>query len=286
MYLSTTAVVQGFKEGMAEQGFASSNSIKYFIDSPISMQDIDGVLEDVLESEVDLIFSMTTPFTKKVVKAVAGTKIPVVFGPVYSPQKSGIVQSLRQPGGNVTGVRVRGSTGKALEWFKKVNPAIEKVYVPFQPSNNASLRGVEDLKEIARKINIEVMPEAYEEMAELNQKLAFMPEDVDGIFLISSNLYHDYINRLGEVGFARKIPVISSTHQSHGGGVMLSYGKENFLLGKQVSRMAGKILKGISPADLPVETADFFLKIDLSVARKIEMTIPDHILQRANIIVR
>jgi putative ABC transport system substrate-binding protein len=60
----------------------------------------------------------------------------------------------------------------------------------------------------------------------------------------------------------------------------------NLLIERQTARMVDQIFKGARPADLPVETTEFYLAINLKVAKKISLTIPDDILRHAHIIVR
>jgi putative ABC transport system substrate-binding protein len=66
----------------------------------------------------------------------------------------------------------------------------------------------------------------------------------------------------------------------------MSYGPGFFQLGEQVARLADKILQGTAPADLPVETADFFLSINLQTAQAIGLDISDDVLQQADTIIR
>ena len=66
----------------------------------------------------------------------------------------------------------------------------------------------------------------------------------------------------------------------------MSYGPNFFQIGKQVARLADKALQGTPPADLPVETADFFLSINLQTAEAIGLDIPNEVLKQADAIIR
>ena len=80
-------------------------------------------------------------------------------------------------------------------------------------------------------------------------------------------------------------PVISPSSQ-HNKGVMLTYGVSKNMIGKQASRMTDKLLKGISPSVIPIETAEFFIGLNVKTAKKIGVSIPTHILNQAEFIVR
>ena len=84
----------------------------------------------------------------------------------------------------------------------------------------------------------------------------------------------------------RKIPVISAGHVDYDDGIVMSYGPLDDRTGLQAARLAHGILRGTPPRDLPVETSEFFLGINLKAAKTIGVKIPDDILRQADHIVR
>ena len=78
----------------------------------------------------------------------------------------------------------------------------------------------------------------------------------------------------------------SSTHSPYREGILVSFGENDFTLGKQVSRLADKILKGIPPSNLPVETAEFVLGVNLKTADIIGIRVPDQVIKQADDVVR
>jgi putative ABC transport system substrate-binding protein len=83
-----------------------------------------------------------------------------------------------------------------------------------------------------------------------------------------------------------KIPVVLAGHVHFDGGLLLSCGPLNDRTGHQAARLADQILRGVRAADIPVETSDFYLGINLKTARSIGLEIPDDILQQADFIIR
>jgi len=107
-------VFLGFKKNLTEKGYEEGRNITFIYNGPAA--DISVLEKDVksmVNKKVDLILSITTPATQKVKQLTAATDIPVVFAPVFDPVASGIVDSLVKPGGNITGIKVGGSSGKA-----------------------------------------------------------------------------------------------------------------------------------------------------------------------------
>jgi putative ABC transport system substrate-binding protein len=85
----------------------------------------------------------------------------------------------------------------------------------------------------------------------------------------------------------RKLPIsVANIGAIKNHAILTSYGMDTFLTGKQAARLADQILKGSKPDNLPVETAEFYLAINLKTAKTIGLTISDEILRHAHLVVR
>lgn len=280
-------VVTGFKAGMEKHGYVEGKSIIYLYDGPLDgVKDADARIREMLAGNVDLIYSLTTPATKKLKAALAGTKVPGVFGPVHDPVSSGLVDSLAIPGGQLTGVKVRGSTPKALEWLRAIVPGIKRIYVPFHVKDDAACQTVDDLRETAAKFDIQVVTENVTSAEELEDALGKIPRNADALWMTCSHLLFSNVDKIVKAAAARRIPTASSTHSPYRSGILVSYGEDDLHLGEEVSRLADKLLKGVSPAHVPVETADFFLGINLQTARALGISVPPEVIKQADFLVR
>ncbi|MBI5632345.1 MAG: ABC transporter substrate-binding protein [Nitrospirae bacterium] len=280
-------VVKGFKAGMEKRGYSEGKNITYLYDGPLkNLNDADVRIKGMLAGNVDLIYSLTTPATKRVKAALAGTNVSAVFGPVHDPVSSGLVNSLANPGGQLTGIKVRGSTPKALEWLRAIVPAVKVIYVPFHITDDAACQTVDDLRETAAKFNIHLVTENVTNKKELETALMNIPHNADAIWMTCSNLLFSNVDKIVKAASARKIPTASSTHSPYRSGILISYGENDFHLGEDVSRLADKLLKGASAAQVPVETAEFFLGINLQTARAIGIKVPPEVIKQADFLVR
>jgi putative ABC transport system substrate-binding protein len=114
-----------------------------------------------------------------------------------------------------------------------------------------------------------------------------MPGDVDALFMLHSWLVGSNMDIVIDNAIKRKVPVFSAGHVDFKNGVVLSYAPLDDRTGLQAARMARAILQdGNAPAELPVETADFFLGINLKTAQSMGFEIPDSILQQADFVIR
>lgn len=280
-------VVTGFKKGMEKHGYTEGKNITYLYDGPLDgIEPVDAKIREMLDGHADLIYSLTTPATKKLKEALAGTPVPGVFGPVFDPVSSGVIDSLARPGGQMTGVKVRGSSPKALEWLVAIVPGVKRIFIPFHITDKAACQTVDDLQQTASKLNIELVTEDLTSEGELEKVLTKIPDDADALWLTCSHLLMSNVQKIVAAADARNIPTVSSTHSRRRSGILVSYGENDMQLGEQVSRLADKVLKGTAPGNIPVESAEYILVIDLKAARNLNIEVPDAVLKQADIIDR
>jgi len=276
----------GFKNGLADLGYTEGKNITFIYNGSRSkMSDLDNDLQSFIDQKVDLILSITTPATKKAKKMTAGTGIPVVFAPVFDPVKSGIVESLVRPGGNLTGIKAGGHSGKALYWLLKVAPEIKNIFVPLNSKNKATVQSLQGLKQTADKVGVKLSVHEVSNEKELSLLFEDLPDETDALWLLNSYFLVTHTKLFVDTAIKYKLPLGSSTSQVDD-GVMVTYGQNALKTGERASGLAHKIFQGRSPVNLPVEITDFYLGINLQTADSIGIDISDDILHVADIIIR
>ncbi|MCB2182725.1 MAG: ABC transporter substrate-binding protein [Desulfobulbaceae bacterium] len=279
-------IISSLKENLEKWGYVEGQNVTYLYKGSLkSPEEIEPELQRIITNGVDLLVALTTPVALKAKEVTAGTDIPVLFIPVFSPVESGIVQSLASPEGNLTGIKVRGSTPKALEWFQAALPNLKTIYVPFHHTSMTAIQTMADLQDAARKLHLQLIVKNINNEAELSAALSAIPDSADAIWMTHSQLIVSNIEKFGKASLGRELPVGSSVG-TRNPGVLLSYSPEHQTLGEQASRLADKLLKKVPVANIPVETANFFLYLNLKSAKKLGITIPDSIISQADIVVR
>jgi len=278
----TQDINRGFINGMAESGYREGQNTTYITSA--SSFEMDQVIQDMVAREVDLIFTVTTPATRKAFEATGKNGIPIVFV-MQDPVASGIIKSLAKPNGKITGVQVRGSVPKTVEWMLKISPDINHLFVPIKFDTKAAEQSLEDLKKTISALGIELTLVEVHNQSELDTALAGIPDDADAIFMVHSVFIHSNTEKLVQAAIDKKMLIGSAAAQSEL-GVTLSYGMIPEKTGRQASRMANLILSGRTPSDIPAEIADFFLGINLKTAGASKIEIPPSVLQQADIIIR
>jgi putative ABC transport system substrate-binding protein len=279
--------IKGFKEGMTELGYVEGKNVTYIYTGPVSTDKLDAEAQSLVKANVDLIMALTTPATQAAQKATAGTNIAVVFIPVTDPVGAGIVASLIKPGGNITGVTYTAQEGKRLEWLLQVVPTIKHVYIVYNPKDQSPVLALKAVSKTASKLNVDLILREAATPDEAKTAFRNIPEEADAIFLLPDSVVNTGIADTYKIAIELKLPTSGPNVNTIHDDVLTAYGVDLTVAArKQAARLASQILQGTKPADLPVETAEFFSAINLKTAKAIGLDIPDAILRQANIIIR
>jgi len=279
-------VLDGFKVRMAELGYAEGRNIAYVYHGAVAPEPkvVDGEVRGLLAQKVDLLLTMGTLPTRMAKQAVEGTNVPVVFGPVINPVDEGLVESITRPGGNVTGVQNGTTIPKALEWLLKLAPRARKVYVIYHPRDAVSQTAMRSFPEIAATLGFELVTSPVQSREEAFAIVAKLPREA-AIFAVPAPSL-DPVSGLFAAAIERRIPVAGNIAGYATKGALLTYGPSLLAMGKQAGRLADQIFKGAKLGELPVETSEYFLEINLRTAKLIGLDIEDTTLRQANNIVR
>jgi len=280
-------ILDGFKSGMSVYGY-TDEAITYIYSGPApDIAGLDKLAQELVSAEVDLILAMSTPATQAAHRATLGTTIPVLFAPVTDPVAAGVVSSLSLPGGLVTGVALSvDGEQQRLQWLLRLVPNVRKIYLPYNEDDASALVSVNAVIAAAEVLNVELVLRPVRTQAEIEAAIAEIPDDVQAIFLAQDSLVAAQIKPLAAAAIAHQLPLCTPTDGQVAEGALVSYGFRLLEIGQQTARLADQLFQGISPAELPVETAEFFLTINLSTADAIHLTIPDDMLHLADMIIR
>jgi ABC-type uncharacterized transport system substrate-binding protein len=278
----TQDINKGFIQKLKENGFTEGKNTTFLrYDNNFEM---DEVIHDMAARNADLIFTVTTPATRKAKKATLENKIPVIYV-MQDPVGSKVLPSLAQHDFNLTGVQIRGSVPKALEWMLAVSPGLKHLFVPVKYDTKAAKQSLEDLEKTANSLGIKITLVEVNDQSELDTALAAIAEDVDGIFILCSIFIHSNIKKLVQAAIDNKLLIGSGAAQSDL-GVTISYGMIAEKTGAQAGRLANLVLKGQDPAEIPSEIAEYYIGVNLKTAEETGVEIPVDILQQADIISR
>ena len=278
--------VHGLKVGLGEAGFQDGRDVVFDVKlTDGSAEQMRAAAQALVKSGVDVIFTSGEAAT--LASKAATQTIPIVFTLVGDPVAAGVVKSLAQPEGNLTGVSSLATelVPKRLEVLKALAPAVRRVWVISHVSGPISGVALDRALEAAAGLGVELAPRAIHAPEQLEQVLeALRPGN--GL-LVPDIAAMDLSARLLEASLARRIPAAFSSELwvNHGG--LVSYGADYRAQGAQAARLVQKILRGARPRDLPVEGADrVILAVNLKTVAAFGLTAPRQILFRADVIRR
>lgn len=284
---NNAATLAGFIQGMEERGYIEGKNVTYlFSDINHTLKKVDASVTKVINFKPDLIFAATTPVAVSVTKATKINKTPVIFGPVNDPVNVGIVKEQRHPGENVTGVMLTDSTAKELEWAVKIAPHIKTILLPYNPNDKSSVISMEKAQKAAKIFGLTLLTRKTHNHKEIDDLLSNLPHDVDAIFLPRDGMIMSRIEDFAKVANPRKIVLTGTRVEMAERGALFGFGFNGFMIGKQMARLAEQVLQGRNPGDLPVETAENYLSINLKTANALGVSISEHILRQAHTIIR
>jgi putative ABC transport system substrate-binding protein len=279
--------IQGFQDKMTELGYRAENNVNYMFEgAPVRESNLDAVLNKMVKARADLIFTAGTPTGVAARRITAGTTIPVIFGVIADPIAAGVIDDLTSPGGNMTGVKLAANQGRRLQFLLEIAPDIKRILIPYNPKDAASSSAVTQVKEVAPAYGVEIIENMAHNDQEVFELLSHLPESLDAIFLVPGTTVNIHLQKVLAIARARRLPVSGPSLIQVEEGALTAYGFNHYAAGMQAARIADQVLRGTDPGDLPVETAESFLSINLKAAEEINMEIPYSILQQAKIILR
>jgi putative ABC transport system substrate-binding protein len=186
----------------------------------------------------------------------ATTTIPIVFASGVDPVKTGLVASLNQPGGNITGVNVLANelVPKQLEVLRELVPAATTIAALINSTNKDSSENMsKDAQAAAEKIGVQLIVLHASTDAEIAAAFVTMRQQKAGALLIAPDSFFSSRNEvLATLALRDAVPTIGSFRSYATAGGLMSYGGSVTDQGRQVGVYAGRILNGERPGDLPV----------------------------------
>jgi putative ABC transport system substrate-binding protein len=221
------------------------------------------------------------PYVKK-----ATSIIPIVFMYVADPIGAKLVESIRRPGGNATGLTNFGLelVGKRLEYLKEIIPQLAKVAMIVNPTNPISNFYVEQANAAGAKLGLTCKPYSVGTLDGLEPAFDAMVSDrMEAVVFNAESLFYAGKERIGELALVRKLPCCGYVKEVLDAGVLISYGADQRLIARRTAYYVDRILKGERPADMPVEQpTGFQLCINLTTAKALGLTIPATLLARTD----
>ena len=284
----------GFKDKLTELGYIEGKNVDYdFRNINSDIEAYRGALKEFAGNKYNLVFVFPTDAAVIAKNIISEYNIPILFANA-NIEGLDLVESLREPGSNITGVRYPGPdlTLKRYELMRKIIPEAKRFWVPYWKESPIVPAQLDLLRPAAAADGIII----YEAPAEGAEDLAADLKDrsyekgnmPDAVLLIAEAL------GVSPASFA-VFGKFASEHNIPIGGAMTSFGEytsifgvstDNIAVGRQAAEMANKIFKGSPAGSIPVISAENFLTINYKEIQRLGLNISESLLSQANKIIR
>jgi len=278
--------LRGFRQGLKESGHVEGGTV--------------AIEYRWAENQLDRLPALAAELVRRQVAAIAAiggvpsalaaktatTTIPIVFIAGEDPVRLGLVASLRQPGGNLTGVNFFAGelAAKRLELLRELVPAATRIAMLVNLTNAENESTVKDIEAAAHAMGVQIRVLNAKTSREINEAFAtFVHERPDALLVASGAPFNGRRVQLVQLAAFHRIPAIYAGRQNVRIGGLMSYGASLTDAYRQVGVYVGRILKGANPADLPVvQSSKFELVINAETARMLGLTVPPTLLAIAD----
>jgi putative tryptophan/tyrosine transport system substrate-binding protein len=274
--------VEGLKAGLRELGLDEGRDVTFDIRfTEGNLDAMPAAAAGLVRAGVDLIVTSQYPATRAAMDATKS--IPIVFTLVGDPVAGGIVSSLAQPEGNVTGVSSLQPelVAKRLEILKTLAPTVRRVWIIHHGSDPSATPMVVKALEAGPGLKLDVIPRGVLTSQNLTRTLREVRRG--DALLAPESSFADIPSAILQTSLALRVPAAFTTALWVGHGGLVSYGPDYYAHGLQAAALVAKILRNARPRDVPVEGSDKIeLAVNLKTADLLGITVPRKVLLRAD----
>jgi ABC-type uncharacterized transport system substrate-binding protein len=275
-----------FRQGLSEAGYVDGKNVT--IEYRSAQNDygrLSALAADLVHKNVTVIVATSTPAA--LAAKAATTTIPIVFESGSDPVLIGLVASLNQPGGNVTGVAQMNITitPKRLELLHELVPNARTMALLVNPADpTIAAAQSSGVSTAAQSLGIELHVLTASTERDFDAMFAKLPQlRVGGLVIGGGAFLLGRQKQLGELTLRHAMPAVSESRAFVSGGGLISYGASIADAYRLVGVYVARILKGEKPADLPVQQATKVeLYINLKTAKALGLNVPNTLVGRAD----
>jgi ABC-type uncharacterized transport system substrate-binding protein len=278
------------KARLAELGWTEGKNIELMWRN-MEPEAVDAQAKLFVQDDVDAIVAFEDQSIDAAEAATIKDRIPIVFLHPSDPLRDGLTTNLSRPGRNLTGVfGPRDVVAKQLEVYQALVPGLRRVLTLVDPTDPRTERVLNDYESAAAELQRPLDLDIREATTAQDLKRIFRslrPGEVDGAFLLSNNLRQNHSALTVELAKGARVPVQGNRKEWVEQGALFSYAIDLGPLGRAGARFVDSILRGTSPADLPVEEIPKIeFAINLKTASRLGIKPPQEMIIRADQVYR
>jgi putative ABC transport system substrate-binding protein len=276
---------RAFTQALADLGWADGRDVRMDVRWGGGNTDrTQELAKELVGLQPDIILAQTTPATVALQRETR--TIPIVFASVSDPVVSGLVVSLNQPGGNITGFAntEAGLEGKWLELLSEIAPGLKRAVFMFNPDTVPVSTYMPSFETAARSLKVVPIPAPVHSEGEIEAAIIALGREPGGGLVVMTDIFMT-VHRAPIISAAARnnVPAVYSRSYFARDGGLLSYGADVVDILRRAATCVDRILRGAKPGDLPVQfPTKFEMAVNLKTAKALGLTVPQSILLRAD----
>jgi putative tryptophan/tyrosine transport system substrate-binding protein len=278
------SLLTAFHKGLAETGFVEGHNVSIEYRWAKGRYDqLPAMAAELVRKPVAVLVSTGGTVAAKAAKAATRT-IPVVFTTADDPVKVGLVDSLNQPGGNLTGITALfiEAASKRLELLHELLPRAATIGLLVNPTNPATLIESSVVQAAARGHRVAILSASTDREVDLAFE-GLKQMRVDALLIAADPFLFARADQLVALAAQEAIPTLYFRSEFAQAGGLISFGSNFADFFRVIGLYAGQILRGAKPAELPVQQpTKFELVINLKTAKALGLTVPPSLLSQAD----
>ena len=278
---SLDTIRESIIEGLEDEGYVEGKNLKIeYQNGQNDMSTMKNIAQTFVGDECDVIVAIATPAAQAALSET--TEIPIVFAAITDPVGAGLVDSLDNPGGNVTGTSDEVSAEMIMNLAKDITPDFKTIGVLYNIGEDNSVSVVAQLKEYAGENGYKVIESTVTNTGEVQQAAQYLADKVDIVFSPIDNTVASSMAVATETFNNAGIPFYVSADSMVYDGGLATCGIDYTVLGRETAAMIADILEGADPAAIAVrKMSEMSVYVNKETAKALNIEIPQAILDKA-----
>ena len=270
---------EGFIQALADNGYVDGENIVIDYQNAQSDQsNLSNMADRLVSNKSDLILAIATGAAQTV--AGKTSDIPVLITAVTAPVDAGVVNSMENPGTNVSGTSDASPMKEQLELLLTLKDGIETVGLFYTSSEDNSVLQINQAKEILDDMNVTYVEQTVTNSNDVQQAVQSLVNKCDAIYIPTDNVLASSMALVADITWPAGIPVVTGAESMVTDGGLATLGLSYYNLGYQTGEMAVKVLAGADISTMPVETQkEYAYIVNGDAVAAMNITLPAELAQ-------
>ena len=269
--------LKGTKDKLREGGFGEPKTTFIVEQAGANKARAAELVQKFAAEKLDLIITLGTSATLAVSREIQD--VPIVFSVVYDPVDAGIAKGWESSGNNTTGSSSKIPMSRLTESLKNFTQ-VKRLAVLYTTGEKNSESVLKDLQRTEANYKIKVIPVRLTKIEEVNQLLPEVLRTADAVYVTGSNLVDSQVVVIADMATKAKVITITHLDDLVEKGVLLGVCADAYSMGQLAGEKAVKILKGVNPSSIPIESAKKSgVILNMKTAQKGQFQIPPNLMK-------